>query len=497
LFVSVDEKRVTLLLAALFLILVGSRAALIGYAGRPTPFMDEWDGDAAFLLQPYLQGSLTIGDLLAPFNEHRIVFSRLLVLSLLGVSGYWDVVLQMIVNAILDAATVVGISYALSRVLDGGWAIAAMTASVLINAVPYGYDNVLLGFNTHFYALLTFSFASLFLLADSRAWSWRWTAGILCAVASFFCMASGALTLLAAIAGLLLQVASGRRRGLGEWLGIAALAALFLAMVYMVPHVPDSDAFKARSLGEFLSALLKLASWPANSGLGLVLFLPSALFGLRAWVDRPDLKDPRWFNVMALGWVLAQLLALALGRAQWPLQSRYFDALLVGVTVNLVSALWLFQSKAAGGGRRIWSSAALAAWLSFLALSLTHPQRHLWSLIDERRQIAETEGRNVQSYLATGDAAFLAGAPALDIPYFKSDRLRELLDSPQIRSVLPPALLSRDPPRPGVEAAKSGFLGLSFVWLGSGVLLLFAAVASAARAPVRRRACGKNADDFA
>ena len=78
-----------------------------------------------------------------------------------NVSGYWDVVLQMIVNSVLDAVTVVAIAYALSRVLHGGLAVAAIVLSTLINAVPFGYDNAVLGFNTHFYLLLTFSFGAL------------------------------------------------------------------------------------------------------------------------------------------------------------------------------------------------------------------------------------------------------------------------------------------------------------------------------------------------
>ena len=69
----------------------------------------------------------------------------------------------MIVNAFVDSATIVAIAYALARVLSGGWAIAAMIISTAINAVPFGYDNVVLGFNTHFYLLITFSFAALWL----------------------------------------------------------------------------------------------------------------------------------------------------------------------------------------------------------------------------------------------------------------------------------------------------------------------------------------------
>ena len=117
-----DNRRQTILFVSLFLILVGARAVVINYAGNATPYADEWDGEAANLLKPYLQGALTFRDLFHAHNEHVIFFTRLLTLAIFNLSGYWDVVLQMIANAILDAATVVAISYALSRPLRGGWA---------------------------------------------------------------------------------------------------------------------------------------------------------------------------------------------------------------------------------------------------------------------------------------------------------------------------------------------------------------------------------------
>ncbi len=193
---ALDQNRTPILLASLFLILLGTRAALISYAGSPTPFLDEWEADGARLLEPYVQGNLTISDLFIPLNEHRIFFTKLLVLLIFNVSGYWDVILQMIVNSVLDSATVVAIAYTLSRVLRRGFAVAAIVLSTLINAVPFGYDNAVLGFNTHFYLLLTFSFAALWFLTDSPAWSWGWGAGVLCAVGSSLCLASGAFILL-------------------------------------------------------------------------------------------------------------------------------------------------------------------------------------------------------------------------------------------------------------------------------------------------------------
>ena len=407
-----NKRPKSLLFLSLFLILIGSRAAAINYAGNSTPLWDEWEGEWANLLKPYIQGKLTVGGLFAAHNEHVIFFTRLLTLAIFNISGYWDVVLQMIANAILDAATVVAISYALSRGLRRGWAPAAMIVSSLINAPPLSYDNLLLGFNTHFYLLLAFSFSSLWFLADSRAWSPRWAAGSLCAVASFLCMASGALTLAAAIGLHLLQMACGRRGGLREWLGIAALAVTAVVLVSLVPHAQASDPYRARSLSQFLSAFSELASWPARPVLGLVIGLPSALFCLRTFANRPALGDPRWFNVGAFGWLLAQFLALAAGRAAMPLEFRYFDTLLIGLAINMTSVFWLLGSDPIGGQRKIWHSLALAGWLAVAASSLAHPAAPPGSL-EFRRQTAEVEAKNLRGYLATGDASYLAGAPSL------------------------------------------------------------------------------------
>ncbi len=473
----VDDRRRILLFASLFLIVVGSRAAVIAYAGNATPFTDEWDGEGANLLRPYLQGTLTIADLFHAHNEHVIFFTRLLTLAVFNLSGYWDVVLQMIVNAILDAATVVGISYALSRPLHGAWAPAAMILSALVNALPLSYDNVLLGFNSHFYLLLAFSFASLWFMADSPAWSPRWAAGGLFGLGSFLCMASGALTLAAAIGLHLVQMGCGRRKGVREWLGIAALAAATAALATLVPNVPATDVYRAHSLRQFLSAVFELASWPAPPNLGSLMALPTLVFCVRAFADRPALGDPRWFNVAAFGWVLTQYLAFAAGRALIPVETRYLDTLLIGLAINMTSFFWLVGSYAAGGKRRIWWSLALAGWLVIVAASLARPAHPLPGSIDLRRQTAEVQERNLRGYLATGDSSYLAGVPLVDIPAPVANRLRELLDSPEIRSALPPELLSRLPAPNWVEAFKRIFLSQAYTWLGAGILMLIALLA--------------------
>ena len=474
---SLDSRRRTILFVSLFLILIGARAVVINYAGNATPYADEWDGEAANLLKPYLRGELTIGDLFHAHNEHVIFFTRSLTLAIFKVSGYWDVVLQMIANAILDAATVVAISYALSRPLRGGWALAAMILAALVNALPLSYDNILLGFNTHFYLLLAFSFGSLWFMADSRAWTPRWAAGCLFGLASFLCMASGALTFAAAIGLHLLQMACGRRGGAREWLGIAALALATVVLVSVIPRVPDSEVYRAHSLWQFVAAVFQLASWPAPPNLGSLMALPSVMFCLRTVADRPQLQDPRWFNVVAFGWVVTQFMAFAAGRALIPVETRYLDTLLIGLAINMTSFFWLATSDPTAARRRTWWFAALAAWLVIVAGSLAYPKRPLPGSMDLRRETASVQEKNLRFYLATGDASYLAGAPLMDIPYPEAARLRQLLDAPEIRAALPPALLSRDTPTNRVEAFKRTFLGQGYVWLGAGILLLIASIA--------------------
>ena len=472
-----------LLLVGLVLVLVGARAEALRFAGNPTPLGDEWDGDMVRLLQPYLHGDLTLGDLFRFHNEHVVFFTRLTTLAVFKASGYWDVVLQMIVNAILDAATVVALGLAFSRVLTGAWAWTALILAVLLNVLPLSWENILLGFNTHFYLLLSLSFAGLWLLAKSPAWSPHWILGAAFAGAANLCMASGALTPAAAAGLHVLQSLRGRREGMRDWLGIAALIALTIALGALALGAAGSGELRANSPGRFLEAFVQLIGWPLVPALAVLTVAPTAAFCVLTIADRPPLSDPRWFNVAGYGWIVTQILALALGRGELGIQNRYLDTLLVGLTINIVSALWLARSAAASRERRIWPYLTMALWLAIVVVSLAHTSRHTPGDMDARRRSAAVQEENVRAYLATKDASHLAGVPLVDIPYFDASDLQKLLDTPEIRAALTPALIGKDPPRDWVETFKDGFLGHGLALVGIGLLLSIAAVAVAMRGP--------------
>ena len=267
-------------------------------------------------------------------------------------------------------------------------------------------------------------------------------------------MASGVLTLGAAMGLHLAQIACNRRPGLREWLEIAALGAVTLVMARMVLDAPGLTAWGRTRVSQFAAALFQFASWPPPFRLGLVIGAPSLIFCILTFANRPALNDPRWFNVGAYGWVLTQFLALAAGRAEIGVQSRYSDMLLIGLAINLTSAFWLSASVLRPAKGKIWPYLGPPhGWPS------SGPR---WRM--QRATCRETWRTGGKSPLpgqemcgpiwSTGGTPPILPVPAVEIPYFESNRLRELLDAPEASPNLPPELLSRDVPDTWVEAFK-------------------------------------------
>jgi len=462
---------------ACFFTILGAKLWLIHYASNPTPFWDEWDV-ADFMFHAYGEGRLTIRDFFQTHNEHLIVFTRLLMLLGVEISGYWDVVLEMIVNAIAHTVVITLVVARLARVLDRQRAIFALIICGALNALPFSWENTLWGFMTQVYLLIGFSLASLACFIGSTAWSPRWWLGTALATMSFFSGASGALTLSVVIGLFLLQILCGRRAGLREWLGIAAHAALTIALVLSIPRIAGHEPLRAHGVVEFLSAFAGVASWPAKPPFGLLVYLPATAFSIRLIRKPPQLNDDQWFNLAVLGWITVQFVALPLGRANGaPVSSRYLDTLQIGIVASLVSALSLLAARVGSISAQRAVAASIALWFLLLTFWAGHDAYfHLRYPIEVRRQTAVTETNNVRGYLTTGDVSYLTPKPILDIPYPSAERLRGFLDDATIRSLLPPDLTLDGTREAVIESLKTGLLQLRYVLLGLGGLLFFAAV---------------------
>ncbi len=440
---------------ALFLIVVGARLWLIGAHGSDLPFWDQWDAEGANLYLPYFQGSLTLRDLFAAHNEHRVLFSRLLALGLLLVNGQWDARLQMVTNALLYSTVPCGLFVLFAKDRGRRSAIAWMLVLSVVFALPFGWENTLAGFQSQFYVLVALSLGATGLLATRLAGSGPWWAGVCLAVASLFAMASGFLAAAAVLCIAVLAVARKRdvAEGLREWwptvmvgVGVVVLGSI------LAVTVPGHAASRAHGPAEFLSALLEVAAWPVHARpWALLNWLPFALFVL-AYLSRrvPDLSRERF--LLALGaWVLLQAAAIAFSRAAGPWAPRYMDLLAFGLLVNVGCA----ASLIAGSGK--WKRAHLAVsavWFvgNFTGLltvsGLAAPTA--------RKATYDVETANTSGYVTTGDVRFLtlpSKRNPFDIPYPDPKRLQGLLDAPELRAVLPagirpPAIVSRDPDGP-------------------------------------------------
>lgn len=109
----------------------------------------------------------------------------------------------------------------------------------------------------------------------------------------------------------------------------------------------------------------------------------------------PDLNNPRWFNVAAAAWALAEI------AAQGVLMSRYFDTLMLGLAIHFVSALWILPTQPYGDRMRKAARLGLAAWVVVFGFSLGHAERRLPRQIEAWRKAVETGGETSASISPT------------------------------------------------------------------------------------------------
>ena len=466
-----------LAVTACFLMLYGAKCWIIANYGSDTPFGDQWRAEADLLYRPHLGGSLGISDLFAHHNEHRILLTRLASLGELWANGTWSPVLQMLVNALVHVAAVAALVASISRLLSTGALIALVVFATMVAALPFGWENTLGGFQLQFYLLILLALSSLFLLYDAHAWSPRWYAGVLLGIISYFAMASGAMTLVAAAGLALVHLLVGRRAGAGEWAGIASLVAVALALVI---DVPPPVAAGAQSIGQSFAAAVKAASWPlaahnwltAAETIGAVLVqAPLILMAVRLLRQRPDMSDRRWF-LLALGlWFALQLVAIAHARGAAVTAPRYLDIYVFGLLVNGACAFVLARENARPPRRELLARGALVCWL--VAVLYGGGQKALSYLPLQLAEYAAAEQirtDNLKAYLATGDFAHLRDKPPFHTPSAAPDHVAAVVNDPALRAVLPPSLFGRTEATPLRDAVLK--IGPMLTPIGLALLVL-------------------------
>jgi hypothetical protein len=435
-FLGVPVKPDTLWKASLCVSLVlaafGAKLWVIAKFGNATPFWDEWDAQAELFLR-YENSSLSYQYFLSPHNEHRLLTARVVSLALFAANDLWDPLLQMIFNAALHVALAVGILLVLGKHLGCG-AFAALAALILvIVAVPFAAESVLMSVQTHFYGLLLFGFITICLIAPGSGLSLLRFTGIAAATLSFLSLASGALVFLACAVVVGMKRVLGVEKGWQTWAMAALLFAGFIIALAVTPTIEAHKVLAAQSVRDFVRGFLILASWPFWPFYilgGLLVNVPALLFMWRMLRKPPPGDNLAWV-VLALGlWASLQFAALAIGRSSGITASRYLDIVALNVVINFVCAATMSGTRP----RQILTS----VWLGCIAAGLiVHGVTITPRELDWRYNTAVQQEKNVKAFLAKGQFPPGASARGFSLPYPRSDRLAALLSDESVRRFLP------------------------------------------------------------
>ena len=447
------------LAACLFALIVGAKWATFDRFGSPMPNWDQWDAEASNLLIPWLENGPFLEKLLEPHNEHRVILTKLQNLALAVGAGQWDSRLEAVTNALLHALLATAFWAWSRRWIAGRWQAALFALVVALFGLPLAWQNVLGGFHSQQYWLLTLSFLAIVTLPFARAWSAAWCLGATSAILALGSMGSGLLA--AAVIALVIAWrclcarTTLREAGPGLLLCAAVVAVGLLTRI----EVPWHAHMKVKTAHDFLFSILRSLAWPLRDQdwAGAILWLPWGLVAWRALRGKPvrfrrgfeeSQTRPAWApaderDVLAInalgGWVLIQIVATAYARgagADYP-ASRYMDTLAFGAMVNGLALLWLLSVNRVARLARWLHGALGVVWFGALGLGLA-PLLEInlrYELPDARRYHDKAEAI-LRDYLATGDRRPLDLAGP-NLPYPNADELIARLTHPGLRALLP------------------------------------------------------------
>lgn len=439
-------------LAALALVLFGTKLCIIDAYGDATPLWDQWDAESKILYTPFLEGHLGWSTFVGPHVVHRIATTRVVLLASLMANGIWNPLAQMVLNAALWVGTVVMIVGLLDRATGRGRLPLLLAFALVAFGLPHAHENTLAGLQVSNALVVFWSVLSLRSLATVPPFTATWWSGIACSVLAFLSFGSGAFTAAAAAGIAAAQYATGARRGIRQAAAIALLGGLFVAAILLTPYGHSEQELGARSAGQAARAWLAVLGWPLRIGpFGAVVSQwPGLVLAVTMLRRPPAARDPRWLLLAVWFLALGQGAGIAFGRAAACLESRYTDLFAVGLIGNFASALVTFPDFAARWPRRM--VAAVVGWTGVVLAALAvHVSRHSRTQMEARRDTARHQRANTRAYVLTGDIRHLEDKPFLHVPYPRADRLAAMLDDPTVRSYLPSVIA---PPLPATSFAS-------------------------------------------
>lgn len=423
------------------------RLLYVQFFSTPMPFWDQWDGEGATVLQPWLNGTLQWSTLLTPHNEHRILPTRLVALLSYLFTGQWNNVYEARISAVVFCfIPAMLVWYALR---DTGAVVGRrllVAFALLMSILPFSWQNFLVGFQSQFYFLILSSVVAVGLVARHHQSIPALAMAIALSVLAAATMASGMLTSVAV--GITCVIAClclpGRR---APALCATALLVVLAVMAYRaIPLIDGHAMLRAQSPGELLLAATYALAWPARSNwVFIIVWLPSAVMITRMLLRRQASRTDLVMAGLCI-WTALQGLAIAYGRGhemRVP-SSRYTELFVPGLFGNAWFALQLWGLMPRSQMRVVARTAVVVFSLLVVVAPLGQAGKDFRKI---RTFAAESrlQQENAIRYLVTGDPAAL-DVGEFELPYPDAAKLKAQLDDPRLRRILPVTL---EDPVPG------------------------------------------------
>lgn len=346
-----------LIAASIALAVLGFRLYSIHQHGLQFPINDQWYSEYNNLYKPFIDGNLGTTDFFAFNNEHVVAIQKGIHLALLIVTGEWNPMAQMFLNAILFS-TLLFIAVLLAGIYLGPFsAVVFQLATLACGMLPGPAENFLFGFQTGWYVYYFLSGLMLYCLSKSEKFGFWWLSAWFLAFFSCLCLASG-------IGNICLCVVAPAMR---EWskqtplkhILLRSTPYLALSLPVILPvlkiAVDGRPPLPASSQSVFLN-LLEIFSYPA--GFLPITFLPTVV-GLGFVLFRKPFLDIG-FPILFAFWALVHTAILCVGRGGF--SGRHTELLIFGILANLLMLLSILPFIAKG--QPVWLRRIPAFWLA-------------------------------------------------------------------------------------------------------------------------------------
>jgi hypothetical protein len=444
--INKDNMRFSIKLIAVAALILGARLWFIKASGVSVslPYFDEWEV-GFYTLLPWLNSQLSLFDLFTPYGEHSIVLSRLLTLLLTVLNDtQWDPLLETVVNAFIYTITVVILAIILRKLLGTAMENWVLLSITLLGAIPFGWINIIWGFQSAWYLLLFFTLLTFWGLLLHQNFTWQWWTGMVCGILAFLNLASGFFTLLIALA-VKLYLMKVRGEKVTHHLPLLRITLLLTAIsVLQLLNAPKHTELYSKDPCHFFLALGKFIAWPWVDYpiLSLLIYLPFLALVVRIWRLQRQPSKGELLLIAIGGWVILQAVAMAIARGAGDgvhSISRYWEIMSLGILVNLFSLTFLTQPWYELSPRiRQHLNVLTHAWGILVVVGIYTLMIQAIPEITVKRLTSKDQLNNVRTFLRTGDFKVIKSYPAA--PYPAPELLADYLKRPKFQSLLPSSL---------------------------------------------------------